>query len=249
MARPKTFEGLVRARGPDGFVREAVRRAARLERQRLLEALEREPVPTDQKLASLHAAYVRDLRRNLGVGQAPAVVREQTRQRVERLRALGDWGEEKAVFVLKRAGFKNVTDMNIEISHHPFGDICAERDGTRYLIGVKTRNRYQVSGLLNPTYNVKKRGADVEAIARGYNATLAFVAIPVIPEQQRFSAYFGTISQIEEAGERFSIPMRPEQTVRYECLSRPVEEFDRSIRPEWSNGGYLAHQKRDFAAR
>ena len=249
MARPKTLEGLVRAGGPDGFVREAVRRAARLERQRLLEALEREPVPTDQKMSSLHAAYVRDLRRNLGVGQAPAVVREQTRQRVERLRALGDWGEEKAVFVLKRAGFKNVTDMNMEISHHPFGDICAERDGTRYLIGVKTRNRYQVSGLLNPTYNVKKRGADVEAIARGYNATLAFVAIPVIPEQQRFSAYFGTISQIEEAGERFSIPMRPEQTVRYECLSRPVEEFDRSIRPEWSNGGYLAHQKRDFAAR
>jgi hypothetical protein len=36
----------------------------------------------------------------------------------------------------------------------------------------------------------------------------------------------------------FSIPMRPDQTKRYECLSRPLEEFDELIRLEWSNGGY-----------
>jgi hypothetical protein len=110
--------------------------------------------------------------------------------------------------------------------------------GARYLIGVKTRNRYQVSGLINPTYNVRKRGADVEAIGRRHSATLAWVAIPVIPEEQTFSAFFGTITQIEDAGERFSIPMKPEQTARYECLWRPLEEFDPSIHPEWSNGGY-----------
>jgi hypothetical protein len=26
--------------------------------------------------------------------------------------------------------------------------------------------------------------------------------------------------------------------MRSECLSRPLEEFDELIRPEWSNGGY-----------
>ena len=86
-----------------------------------------------------------------------------------------------------------------------------------YLIGVKTRNKYQVSGLINPTYNIHKRGADVESIARRHRAVLAWIAIPVVREEQLFSAYFGTIAQIQEAGERFSIPMRPEQTVRYEC--------------------------------
>jgi hypothetical protein len=91
---------------------------------------------------------------------------------------------------------------------------------------------------------VRKRGVDIGAIAQRHNAIPAWIAIPVIPEEQRFSAYFGTILQIDEAGERFSIPMGPEDTARYECLSRPVEEFDRSIRPEWSNGGYVAHQKR-----
>jgi len=83
-----------------------------------------------------------------------------------------------------------------------------------------------------------KRGADVKAVAQQYNASLAWVAIAVVPEEQRFSAYFGTIAQIEDAGERFSIPMRPEQAKRYECLSRLLEAFDELIRPEWSNGGY-----------
>ncbi len=189
-------------------------------------------------MASLHAEYIRELRRQLGIGQPPAIVREQTRERVQRLRALGDWGEKKAINLLKRAGFQNVRDMNAESSNHPFGDICAERDAVCYLIGVKTRNKYQVSGLLNPTYNIRKRGVDVEAIARQYNAILAWIAIPVIPEERSFSAYFGTIRQIEDAGERFSIPMRPERTSEYECLSRPFEEPDQSIRPEWSNGGY-----------
>jgi hypothetical protein len=210
----------------------------------MLEALEQEPVPTDQKMASLQAAYIRDLRRKLGLGQARTIVREQTRGRVERLRALGNWGEKKAIDLLKRAGFSAVTELNADFSNHPFGDICAERNGARYLIGVKTRNKYQASGLINPTYNVRKRGVDVGAIAEQRKAIPAWIAIPVIPEEQTFSAYFGTILQINEAGERFSIPMGPEQTARYERLSRPIQEFDRSIRPEWSNGGYAAYQQR-----
>jgi hypothetical protein len=242
MVKPKTFAALVRAGGPDRFVREAAQQAARTEQQQWLAVLEQGPVPNDAAMAALHAKYARDLRRQLGLGQPLTVVREQTRERVQRKRALGDWGEKKAVGLLKRAGFRNVRDMNVESFNHPFGDIYAERDGVRYLIGVKTRNKYQVSGPINPTYNVRKRGVDVEAIARRHSAVLAWVAIPVIPEEQRFSAYFGTIAQIEDAGERFSIPMRLEQVARYECLSCPAEEFDTSIHPEWSNGGYARRQ-------
>lgn len=241
MVKPKTFAGLVRAGGPDRFVREAAKQAARAEQQQWLAMLERGPVPGNPTMAALHAKYIRDLRRQLGLGQPLTVVREQTRERVQRKRALGDWGEKKAADLLKRAGFQNVRDMNAESFNHPFGDICAERDGARYLIGVKTRNKYQVSGLVNPTYNVRKRGADIKSVAEQYNAALAWVAIAVVPEEQRFNAYFGTIAQIEDAGERFSIPMRPEQTKRYECLSRPLEEVDELIRREWSNGGYARH--------
>ena len=160
-----------------------------------------------------------------------------------RERALGDWGEKKAVDLLKRAGFSVVKELNTDFPNHPFGDIYAERNGKCYVIGVKTRNKYQANGLINPTYNVRKRGIDVGIVARRHNADLAWVAIPVVPEEQSFSAYFGTIEQIDAAGERFSIPMRPEKTVQYERLSRPLEEFDESIRPEWSNGGYRSRQR------
>jgi hypothetical protein len=238
--KPNTLKALVRAGGPERFAREAAEQAIQAERQYWLAALEKKLLPKGQKkMAVQHAGYVRDLRRRLGIGQAPAVVREQTRSRVQRLRALGDWGEQKAVKLLERAGFTDIRELNVEFRNHPFGDICATRCGKRYLIGVKTRNQYQVSGLLNPTYNVRKRGANVDAIAQRHRADLAWVAISVVPETQTFSAYFGTILQIQRRGERLSIPMQPERTAEYECLSRPVEEFDSSIRAEWSNGGYL----------
>jgi hypothetical protein len=154
----------------------------------------------------------------------------------ERRIALGLWGESKALALLMRAGFSNVRDMNAESFNHPFGDIYAERDGEPHLIGVKTRNKYQVSGLLNSTYNIRKKGADVRVIARRHNAQLAWVAIQVIPERRVLWSYFGTTALIEDCGERFSIPMSAPKTSRYECLAD--EETDAAIQPEWSNGGY-----------
>src|SRR5690349_10404061 len=113
MIKPKTFAALVRAGGPDRFVREAAQQAARSEQQHWLAVLERGPIPNDEASAALHANYVRDLRRQLGLGQPLAVVREQTRERVQRKRALGDWGEKKAADLLRRAGFRNVRDVNV----------------------------------------------------------------------------------------------------------------------------------------
>jgi hypothetical protein len=125
----------------------------------------------------------------------------------ERRRELGDWGEQKALDLLKRdSGFKCARDVNEQTHNHPFGDIYAERGYERFLIGVKTRNMYQVNGELNCDYNIRRKGADVHSVAQRYKADLGWVAIQVIPEQQTFNAYFGTITQIDR---RFSIPMRP----------------------------------------
>jgi len=57
--------------------------------------------------------------------------------------------------------------------------------------------------------------AYVEAIGLRYGATLAWAAIAVVGEEKTCSAFFGTIAQTEDAGERFFIPMKPEQTARY----------------------------------
>jgi hypothetical protein len=159
----------------------------------------------------------------------------------ERRIALGDWGEAKALALLKLAGFSDVRDVNVETHHHPFGDIYAERAGERYLIGVKTRNKFQASGPLNATYNIKKNGMDVRAIAQRYNAKLAWVTLQVIAELQVYWSYFGTIAQIEENGVRFSVRMKPEETRKYECLA--VEKQDSTINPAWSNGGWRDHRR------
>jgi hypothetical protein len=167
----------------------------------------------------------------------------------ERREALGNWGEKKALELLKmtRSGFANVRDVNAETHNHPFGDIYAEYGSVRFIIGVKTRNMYQKSGPLNASYNVKKKGFDTQSIGMRYHADLAWVAIQVIPELQSFNAYFGTIDQIEEFKERFSIPMKPEEIrlLKYKRLGT-ADEFDPSIRPEWSNGGYAAHCLRHY---
>jgi hypothetical protein len=97
---------------------------------------------------------------------------------------------------------------------------------------------FQKSGTLNASYNIRKKGFDVWAIGKRYTADLAWVVIQVIPELQTFNAYFGTILQIEDRGERFSIPMQPQHTPRYVRLGQ-ADEFDPSIRLEWSNGGFF----------
>lgn len=161
----------------------------------------------------------------------------------ERREALGKWGEKKALVLLKDAPFSGARDVNAETHHHPFGDIYAERGPERFIIGVKTRNMYQVSGLLNASYNVrKKKGSiDIWAIAKRYNAAPAWVAIQVIPELQTFNAYFGTIDQIQERKERFSIPMKPNEIRDYKYMRLAKEdEFDPEMFHEWSNGGYPA---------
>ena len=123
--------------------------------------------------------------------------------------------------------------MNEETHNHHFGDLFGVRGGENFLIGVKTRNRLQVSGKLNPTFNITKRERDLTPLANKYDATLAWVAIQVDPEYQKFSAYFGTIDQIMEAKERFSIPMNEDKVLAYERLAR--NELDEVIKPEWTN--------------
>jgi hypothetical protein len=150
-----------------------------------------------------------------------------------RTMALGGWGEEKASKLLKRAGFRSVRNLNSEIPNHLFADIYAERDVTRYIIGVKTRNRLTAAGTLNPSYNARKKGKDLSGLAARYKAIPAWIAIQVDAEAQKCSAYFGPLVQLTVESERYSIPMTPQSTAHYECLAH--DECDRTIQPQWSN--------------
>jgi|SRR5216684_2321794 hypothetical protein len=111
----------------------------------------------------------------------------------ERTKALGRWGELKAMALLRSANFVNVRDLNTPTRNHQFGDVLAERDGVCYMIGVKTRNKFQESGPLNAQYNMRKPGVDVVAIADRYKAVPAWVTIQVIPSFKPFRHISGRI--------------------------------------------------------
>ena len=74
---------------------------------------------------------------------------QQTGATAERARTLGQVGEQLAEDVLRRSGFCNVTNLNRLAPNFPYADLYAERDGRRYVISVKTRNKYQVDGSIN----------------------------------------------------------------------------------------------------
>ena len=151
----------------------------------------------------------------------------------ERTKALADWGERKAVALLLKNGYQRVRNLNEEMPNHPFADLYAERDGVRYLIGVRTRNKHTSKGALNGTYNVCTKGRDLVSLARDYDAELSWIAVQVDAEAQSFSAYFGTLSALNVQGERYSIPMSERIVATYECLAR--NEFDDAITPDWTN--------------
>jgi hypothetical protein len=155
---------------------------------------------------------------------APSTLTE-TQRRTD----FGRWGELKAVALLRAANFTKVRDLNAPSPHHPFADILAERDGVPYIIGVKTRNKFQTDGhKLNADYNMVKRGADIDAIAARYSAQPAWVTIQTVCEQRIFWAYYGPLTR-----ERLSVSMRPRDIATYECLAN--EESDLTILPEWTN--------------
>ena len=177
-----------------------------------------------------------------------SILKSETR----RTSKLGDIGETLAAEALAANGFTGVVNLNETRRNHPFADLLASQGGTRYLIGVKTRNERRDIGLLNESYNcilvadaankrLKAQGRTVEEItdlafsnvadiARIYDSVPAWIAVPVRPLEGTYSVYFGLLSDL---GARRSIPMTPAARARYRCLASDV--WDVRITPELPN--------------
>ncbi|MGO9400245.1 MAG: hypothetical protein ACLP19_20735 [Xanthobacteraceae bacterium] len=114
---------------------------------------------------------------------------------MSRRKNLGNLGERWTVTLLQHAGFRYVQDLNALKYNHPGGDFLAERNGKRYFITVKARNKFvQRTRRLNAGYNIfpeKMRRA-----AKEYQAIPAWVTIQLDTENRCYSAYFGTIDEL-----------------------------------------------------
>ncbi len=151
-----------------------------------------------------------------------------TKEEGRRFKKLGDFGELLAFEVLKRNGFEEIVDLNKIVMNFPFADFSAKRGRTKYIISVKSRNKYEHTGNLNSRYKLgdtekKLNKIKTEAKYSEYKFhEPAWLAISF--EENTFDAYFGTIEQLEN---KRGILMSEKNLLKYERFTdRENHDFD-----------------------
>ena len=120
------------------------------------------------------------------------------RKEAARKKSLGELGELFAIKALVDKKFDWIRNLNDKKMNEAFADIECEKDGFRYVISVKARNKYQKNGKLNTRYNL---GSNVYEKAKSaekkYNAAAYWMAIQF--DQSSFSIYFGSLSNLNKS--------------------------------------------------
>jgi Holliday junction resolvase-like predicted endonuclease len=146
---------------------------------------------------------------------------------VENIGKLGKSGEERARELLWRHGFVDIHNLNDGRQNYPDVDLLATKDGRRFCISVKTRNKYTNKNTLNNRYKLENKSRKLThaaATAAQLQAELAWLVIQV--DRDSFSAYFGTqadIPRVGSGGRRLTanaILMDEAFTSRYLCLAK-----------------------------
>ncbi len=121
-----------------------------------------------------------------------------TEKEAARKKSLGELGELFAIKTLVDEQFDKIRNLNDEHRNTPFADIYAERNGKKYIISVKSRNRYQRDGKENPSYNLGDNAYEkAKRVAEEYNAEPYWMAIPF--DTHSYSVYFGSLECLNGA--------------------------------------------------
>jgi len=155
---------------------------------------------------------------------------EKTDSKKEALRkkALGELGELIALKTLVDNGFEKISHLNDTIRRNfPFADLLAEKDGKKYAISVKARNKFQKNGTLNNRYNLKQ--THVAAVEKELVAEAYWMAIPF--DKNSYSVRFGSVMELkDEWGKPLSgIPMGEDCAYGEEWVKDKPHYFDFSF--------------------
>jgi hypothetical protein len=139
----------------------------------------------------------------------------------KRFQRLGEIGELLAAQILKQKRFTYIRNLNRIKKNFVFADYHAKKDGTRYLISVKARNKFENNGSLNSRYqfgkNLDKRIEHALSMEEFRGCKPAWLAIVLEPET--CCAYFGLIEDLES---NHAILMSQKAIESYRCLARDV---------------------------
>jgi Holliday junction resolvase-like predicted endonuclease len=113
-----------------------------------------------------------------------------------RKKALGELGELVALKTLVDNGFEKISHLNdTKRRNYPFADLLAEKDGKKYAISVKARNKFQKNGTLNSRYNLKQThvaAVENELVAEAYWMAIQF-------DKNSYSVRFGSVMELKDA--------------------------------------------------
>ena len=119
----------------------------------------------------------------------------ENKKEASRKKSLGELGELFALKSLVDNNFDKIRNLNDVSMNETFADISCEKDGIKYIISVKARNKFQKNGKLNTRYNLGKDVNDKSlASEKKYNAISCWLAIQF--DHNSFSIYFGKISEL-----------------------------------------------------
>ena len=119
----------------------------------------------------------------------------ENKKEAARKKSLGELGELFAIKALVDKKFDRIRNLNDNIMNETFADIECEKDGLKYIISVKARNKYQKNGKLNTRYNLGRNVYEKALNAeKKYNSSAYWMAIQFGPKS--FSIYFGSLKDL-----------------------------------------------------
>jgi hypothetical protein len=112
-----------------------------------------------------------------------------------RKKSLGELGELFALKALVDNKFDRIRNLNDHSMNETFADISCEKDGEKYIVSVKARNKFQKNGKLNSRYNLGKNVYEKAfASEEKYKAKACWMAIQF--DHNTFSIYFGHLNEL-----------------------------------------------------
>lgn len=128
---------------------------------------------------------------------------EANRSDAARKKSLGELGELFAIKALVDKGYDRIRNLNDDRFNEPFADLIAEKDGFRYAITVKARNKFMQNGKLNSRYNLGDNAYEKAAAAElKHSAIACWLAIQF--DATTFSVFFGMLNDLDK---RNAIPV------------------------------------------
>lgn len=112
-----------------------------------------------------------------------------------RKKSLGELGELFAIKALVDQKFDRIRNLNDNKMNESYADIECEKNGIKYVISVKARNKYQQDGKVNSRYNlgsnVYKKAEEAE---NKFKASAYWLAIQF--DTKCYSVYFGSLKEL-----------------------------------------------------